>query len=361
MPSTLVVGGGISGLSAAVFLVRAGHKVHLWEAAKHNGGMLAPIDFQGVMCDRGSHRVHPESHPLLRELTIADDWLERKRQGRLVLGGKQIPYPPTPRAFLRGLGVKTSLSMAWGFATRPKRVRAFRSWEADRSSIPQTDDGFEDFVVQRVGRSAYNRFYRPYVEKVWGLDPSLISRTVAKQRVSTSNPLQTFRRAFGGAKKTDRTFLYPTNGLGSLIYNLRQKAINLGVNIETGKRFDDQSEHQEFDAVLFSGYLNDLVPSSELTHRGLYILHLAFAKGVVGDNDTWYAPESKYWFGRVSQPSKFSPSLSTKEHDILCVEIPEGKWGEHQDFLSSIDTIVAQLHDAGILSKAVSPQEKKQT
>ena len=99
MPSVLVVGAGISGLSAAVFLAQSGQTVHLWEETKENGGMLAPLPFQGVMCDRGSHRVHPESHPLLRELTKDEKWLKRSRKGILLLGGQHIPYPPTPLAF----------------------------------------------------------------------------------------------------------------------------------------------------------------------------------------------------------------------------------------------------------------------
>ena len=178
MPPTLVIGSGISGLSAAILLARAQKKVHVWEASREHGGMLAPVVFQGVMCDRGSHRVHPESHPLLRSLTEREEWLERPRKGSLILGGRQIPYPPSPKSFLQGLGLKRSLSMAWGLLTRPNRLRSFRSWEKDRSRIPYKDEGFESFVVQRVGHAAYSGFYRPYVEKVWGLPPCDISQTV---------------------------------------------------------------------------------------------------------------------------------------------------------------------------------------
>jgi UDP-galactopyranose mutase len=361
MRPSLVVGSGISGLSAAVLLSRAGHSVHLWEQGQQSGGMLAPVVFEGVACDRGSHRVHPESHPLLRELTGAEEWLRRPRCGKLVLGGKAIAYPPRPVPFLRGLGVRTSLSMAWGFARRPGALRSFREWEADRSSVPVTDEGFEAFVVQRVGMSAYTKFYRPYVEKVWGMNPSEISRTVAKQRVSTSAPLKTFRRALTRSAAVDRTFLYPRHGMVALVERLRGMALELGVQFQSGRRFDAETDAGDYSSVLFSGHLDHLVPDAGLGHRGLYILHLAYPKGLVPDTDTWYTPELKFWFGRVSQPSKFSPSQQAGEQDILCVEIPEGRWGSKKDFLAELDTLTGQLWRAGILSEPVAPLASQQT
>ena len=357
----LVVGSGISGLSAAVFLARSNRKVHLWEKDQNFGGMLSPISFQGILCDRGSHRVHPESHPLLRELTKEESWISQPRNGILILGGKHISYPPKPRDFLRGLGMKTSLSMAWGFLTRPNRFRSFQSWENDRSRIPHHDAGFESFVVNRVGWSAYNEFYRPYVEKVWGLDPTEISQTVAKQRVSTSNPLSTLRKSLRKSDSNVRTFLYPKKGLGSLIENLRQLAISSGVEIHSDQQFDALTNVDSYESVLYSGHLDNIAPGFALEHRGLYILHLAFPKGTVGSHDTWYTPERAYWFGRVSQPSRFSDELASHSHDILCVEIPEGQWGTNQDFTHSLPMIAQQLFDAGILNSHVLPDEATQT
>lgn len=357
----LVVGAGITGLSAAVMLARAGRKVEVWESRPDPGGLLAPVTFQGVPCDQGSHRVHPESHPLLRELTASEDWIERPRRGRLILGGKLVGYPPDPVAFLKGLGLRAAAEMGAGFIARPGALDAFRTWEQDRGEAPTEDVGFEDFVVRRVGRGAYRRFYRPYVEKVWGLDPSEVSQSVAKQRVSTSNPLQTFRRALRRDGTPDRTFFYPRRGMASLIDHLCDLAVQLGVEITHDRSFDGQTDISQYAAVLFSGHLTDLVPDSGLSHRGLYLLHLAFPAGHLAETDTWYAPEAKYWFGRVSQPAKFSSSLQAPDQDILAVEIPQGRWGTEHDFMQTLDEVVAQLVDAGILSTHIEPSDARQT
>ena len=347
--STLVVGAGISGLSAAVLLARAGHSVELWEGDASPGGMLAGISFLGLPYDRGSHRIHPESHPLLRELTAAESWEVRPRAGRLLLSGRAVPYPLDPGAFLRGIGPRAATSMAWGWLRRPGAFAAFRAWEDDRREAGEPDEGFEDFVVRRVGHSAYERFYRPYVEKVWGLPPDQLSRTVAKQRVSTSAPLDTFRRSVRRQGTTDRTFLYPRGGMDALIRRLSTMADALGVVRHVGRRFDPDADASAWQAVLYSGRLGDLVPSAGLTHRGLYLIHVAVPRGSVPPHDTWYAPGSEFWFGRVSQPARFSDSLQAEAHDVLCIEVPEGRWGPDVDFTQRLDTLSDQLQAAGIL------------
>ena len=248
--ATLVVGAGISGLSAAVLLARAGRSVELWEGAPHPGGMLAGVSFLGLPFDRGSHRIHPESHPLLRELTAAEAWERRPRDGRLLLSGRTVPYPLDPSAFLRGIGPRAAVSMAWGWVRRPGAFQAFRAWEDDRREADAQDDGFEDFVVRRVGRSAYGRFYRPYVEKVWGLAPGELSQTVAKQRVSTSAPLDSFKRALRRTGSSDRHFLYPRGGMVALVRRLSTMADELGVVRHRGRHFGPETDPRQWRAVL---------------------------------------------------------------------------------------------------------------
>jgi len=53
--TTLVIGGGWSGLAAAVTLVQQGHSVHLIESAKQFGGRARNVTWQGKMIDNGQH------------------------------------------------------------------------------------------------------------------------------------------------------------------------------------------------------------------------------------------------------------------------------------------------------------------
>jgi len=350
--ATTVVGAGIAGLSAALILARSGHDVQIIEESKQAGGMLAPIIHDGLPLDRGSHRVHPQAHPLLIELTREAQWQSKKRAGTLVLNGRHLSYPLNPISFIRGLGVRTTTSMGFGWLKRPRDFRRTLRWEEDRTLI-EKDEGFEPFVIRRVGEAAYRNFYEPYARKVWGVEPGELSQTVAKQRVSSSNPLQSILR------KTEQHFLYPAQGMASLIDLMRTKLEEAGTTFITGQSYKKIAA--EKGAVFYTGHLSDMVPDCTLHHRGLYLLHLTVPKEELGPTDTWYTPETKYWFGRVSQPALFSEALTNEKERVLCVEIPEGKWGAEKDFTAHIDVVMDQLHEARITQNKVLPSQVQQT
>ena len=351
-PSATIVGAGITGLGAALLLARAGHAVEVYEASEQPGGLLAPVMHDGLPLDRGSHRVHPEAHPLLVELTREARWQSQKRAGKLVLNGRHLGYPLDPLRFVAGLGVRTTVSMGVGWLRRPQALRRTLKWESDRRAVDR-DEGFESFVLKRVGEAAYQQFYEPYARKVWGIEPRDLSQTVAKQRVSTSNPAQSILR------KAERRFLYPERGMGALIDLLTDKVESLGGRVLTGTRYSLPA--QVDGPVFYTGHLGELVPGCGLRHRGLYLLHITLPESALGDTDTWYTPEARYWFGRVSQPARFSEALAQPGRRVLCVEIPEGNWGVDEDFVARMDVVIAQLVDAKILRSPVAPLEVCQT
>jgi UDP-galactopyranose mutase len=347
-----VVGAGIAGLSAALLLARSGQRVTLYEASQQAGGLLAPIMHDGLPLDRGSHRVHPDAHPLLVELTHEARWQSKQRSGTLILNGRHLGYPLDPIQFVLGLGLSTTLTMGIGWLKRPQALKRAMRWESDRRQVDH-DEGFESFVVKRVGRAAYERFYEPYARKVWGIEPCDLSQTVAKQRVSTSNPASSILR------KTERRFLYPEQGMASLIDLLREKVESAGVQLVTGEHRVPSAGNNG--PVFHTGHLSDIAPNCSLTHRGLYLVHLTVPEDSLGPTDTWYAPETKYWFGRVSQPAQFSDALAQPGRRVLCVEIPEGQWGPDQDFSQQTGLLMDQLHEARILKRPIEPLAFQQT
>jgi hypothetical protein len=107
--------------------------------------------------------------------------------------------------------------------------------------------------------------------------------------------------------------------------------------------------------------LGDLAGEPSLTHRGLHLVHLAFAPGSLGDADTWYVPDARFWFGRASRPERFSAALRSGGEEVLAVEIPEGRWGESADFVARLGELTAQLVDAGIVRRDRTPLDARQT
>ena len=67
---TLIIGGGLSGLSLAYRLQRAGQDYHLAEARARLGGRIKSLDVNGVKCDLGPSWVWPGQH---RVAALADE------------------------------------------------------------------------------------------------------------------------------------------------------------------------------------------------------------------------------------------------------------------------------------------------
>ena len=340
----LVAGAGVAGLAAAVWLRRAGLDVEVWEPASSPGGLLRPFAFRGLPCDLGSHRLHPDAlaDPLIRELAGPARLVARPRRGRIVLAGGHVAYPLTPSGLLRGLGPVRAASFAAGFARRRPLLSA---WEHDRCTAE--DIGFEAFVRRRVGSAAYEGFYRPYAEKVWGMPARDLSQTVAKKRLSTARPHAELARAALSPFRRGDTYLYPEGGLGALVSALHDLAVREGARFRWGQALDPALA--DADAVLYSGPLRDLAPQTGLRHRGLYLVYLALPGGPVSDTETWYTPERDLLFGRVSELGNYSKRLRIAGETTLCLEIPEGAHGPGVDFTARTDELVAQLRRAGIV------------
>jgi len=363
----LVAGAGVSGLYAALLAARAGRRVRIVERAARIGGLAGSEIFRGVPCDLGSHRLHPAAleGPLFREIHREEPLWTRPRRGVLLLDGRRVPYPPSALSMAIALGPRRSLSLGLGLATRSDKRRAFATWEEDRRS-DDDDQGFEAFVRARVGDAAYDFFYRPYAQKVWGLCPAELSQTVAKKRVSATDPLRLVRgvasrvvaRARGAPLERGDHFVYPPGGTSSLVAWLERKLEDLSVSVETGAAFEHDPSGPN---VLFAGDLADLV-DTPLEHRGIYLVFLALPVSRISDIETYYSPDERHWFGRVSELSNYSPSLGRPGETILCVEIPEGAWGRGRDFASgeALISLLDQLEGAGIVPRGMRPIEVRQ-
>jgi hypothetical protein len=135
--------------------------------------------------------------------------------------------------------------------------------------------------------------------------------------------------------------------------------MRLGVPIECGRTFDIQDAPGS--QVLFAGDLRDVV-ETRLEHRGVYLVYLAFPVSAIGRHETYYSPDPRYWFGRVSELKHYSPELSNANETILCIEIPEGAWGRGLDFSNGdrLAAVLEQLCNVGLLQPGMVPIEHRQ-
>ena len=76
--TTVVIGGGIAGATAALRLARSGEQVTLLEAGDALGGLVVSFGIGGTPLECFYHHVFPHEHEviaLLRELGLELSWL----------------------------------------------------------------------------------------------------------------------------------------------------------------------------------------------------------------------------------------------------------------------------------------------
>jgi len=141
-----VVGGGISGLTAAHLLTAAGHDVTLFDDGDEPGGLIRSARRDGFLCERGPQALldgAPEVRALIASTGLtgrALTALPASRRRFVYVGGALRPFPASPPALLR-----TSLLSAAG------KLRLFAEPFIRRPTAPDPDESVFDFVARRFG------------------------------------------------------------------------------------------------------------------------------------------------------------------------------------------------------------------
>ena len=207
-----IIGGGISGLTAAQLLVGAGHDVVLVDDAAEPGGLIGGARVDGFLCERGPQAVLDGSEAV--RALVASAGLEARivralpasRRRSVYVAGKLRPFPASPPAL-----IKTDLLSARG------KLRLLREPFVGRGS--DDDESVFDFVARRFGPEAAERAARPALIGVYAGDAAALSvraafpRLAALEREHGSVLRGMFRTR--GTSRLGRPITFP-EGLGEL-------------------------------------------------------------------------------------------------------------------------------------------------
>jgi oxygen-dependent protoporphyrinogen oxidase len=165
----ILIGAGISGISAAYWIKQYGFDVHVLEKSHRVGGVIETIREGGYLFEKGPNSFldnAPDTMDLCAQLNLENELLKQSLRGNkrfIYLNGKLHEVPTGPGGL-----VKTELLS--GKSKRGLLAEPFR--KANRS--PE-DESLADFIRRRLGNEILDHLVTPFVSGVYAGDPEKLS------------------------------------------------------------------------------------------------------------------------------------------------------------------------------------------
>lgn len=173
----LIVGAGYAGSVLAERLARVLNKrVLLVDRRNHIAGNAYDYhDTAGLLVHKyGPHIFHTASAEVFEYLSQFTDWRNYQHRVLASIDGQLLPIP---------INLDT-INGLYGLNLNASQVEDFFASVAEPCADIRTS---EDVVVSKVGRELYNKFFRGYTRKQWGLDPSELDAQVTARVPTRSN------------------------------------------------------------------------------------------------------------------------------------------------------------------------------
>jgi UDP-galactopyranose mutase len=164
----LVVGAGFAGSVMAERLAAgSGKRVLIIDKRPHIGGnAYDEYDEHGILVHKyGPHIFHTNARDVFEYLSRFTEWRPYQHRVRASVDGQLVPIP---------INLDT-INQLYGTSYDSFQVEGFYASVAEPREPVKTS---EDVVVSKVGRQLYEKFFRNYTRKQWGLDPSELDATV---------------------------------------------------------------------------------------------------------------------------------------------------------------------------------------
>lgn len=164
-----VVGAGLAGAVLAERLANGmGKRVLIIDKRNHVAGNTFDYrDNAGILVHKyGPHIFHTNSTEVVQYLSKFTAWRDYEHRVLASVDGMLLPIP---------INLDT-INQMYGLSLDAAGMQRFL---ADKAKVPAEIRTSEDIVISRVGRELYEKFFRNYTRKQWGLDPSELDASVA--------------------------------------------------------------------------------------------------------------------------------------------------------------------------------------
>src|SRR5579872_932649 len=144
-----------------------GKRVLLIDRRNHVGGNAYDhYNEAGILVHKyGPHIFHTNSRDVYDYLSQFTEWRHYEHRVQACVDGQLVPIP---------INLDT-VNRIYGLNLKMENMEAYLESVAEKPATIRTS---EDVVVSRVGRDLYERMFRGYTRKQWGLDPSQLDACV---------------------------------------------------------------------------------------------------------------------------------------------------------------------------------------
>ena len=325
-----IIGGGISGLSAAQ-LLKNRHDVCLFEKDKRPGGLIKCEIVGGSLFHcTGGHVFNTKRKDVMNffwNLFKEEEFYKIDRHSIISLdNGQEVPYPIEDHLYLLDNDIIKSV------------IEDLLKIKAKKD---RTDRNFDDFLRNQFGPTLYNLYFNPYNRKIWRRD----LREVSLSWLDGKFPMSTVEDIlYNNIKKIEEKnfvhsqFYYPLSGGSQFIADRLSNGLTIDCNREV-RYIEKNSEGwcvngSVFDVIIFCGNIKQL-PSllqgqcnlssfeKEIENLDFHGTTSVFCE-IDNNNYTWiYLPSMSYQSHRIICTGNLSPSNNKHNRTTATIEFTD--------------------------------------
>jgi UDP-galactopyranose mutase len=350
MTDVTIIGGGIAGCSLGRLLANDGFDVTIVEKTAI-GGLLREIEFDsGYHSDSAPHLLFfdEEEEKIVKEVFSKFTHLE--------------PHEFYAATFPRG-----DLSDSHHYPVSEQNIGrwddADQIWDELEEAPGQTDaEFFEEYMMNQVGPTLYDRYYKNYTAKHWGVDPTRITGDWFDFKISFPEDEQEF---FGdGAYYPDDKY---TDILHEMITDCEVVIDGVtGLNTTDGEINSLRTESGEtIESDLFVSTIDPsiIVDTEEtLNYRSMVIhgMHIEADQRLFDDHIDWGYFPNDYEFTRITD-YEFTPQDIPDGEYILTIEFPcfldDDLWSKPIEWFD--DYVLDFLEEQGVDAELITSEARR--
>ena len=230
----IILGAGITGLTAAFILAKNGYKVKVLEKETLVGGLAGTIDWDGWKFDMGAHSFFSKSDDIkafYKEL-LGDKFSDVELTAKLYIFEKLITYPLVGFQIFSSLDSRTMMRAGLDFFLTRLKALFFGIKKTQR---------LDEWIIRRFGKVLYGIYFSNYIARIQGKDPKYLSSDIGEKKIPIFSIRQYLKREFRGRKDIDTRNIfsgshhYFTGGFGAVAEALREKILEMGGDISTNE------------------------------------------------------------------------------------------------------------------------------